>query len=105
MSQDSLGGNARTTIISNVSPSASCGQETLSTLNFARHAKRLRCRATVNSDTRGDAAALKKEVGRLTAQLEALQQQKEQDGSVAAALAAAVAEAAALRTENEWCAT
>lgn len=46
--QSSLGGNARTIIIANVSPSAVCGQETLSTLRFARQTKFIRNDAKVN---------------------------------------------------------
>ncbi|KAF5184726.1 Kinesin, partial [Thalictrum thalictroides] len=37
--QDSLGGNSKTTIIANISPSCCCSLETLSTLKFAQRAK------------------------------------------------------------------
>ncbi|KAK6776722.1 hypothetical protein RDI58_027723 [Solanum bulbocastanum] len=37
--QDSLGGNAKTCIIANISPSSCCSLETLSTLKFAQRAK------------------------------------------------------------------
>ena len=40
--QDSLGGNARTVVIANISPASSCFQETQGTLGFARRAKQIR---------------------------------------------------------------
>lgn len=40
--QDSLGGNAKTVMIANVSPAAACLKETLSTLGFAQRAKLIR---------------------------------------------------------------
>lgn len=43
--RDSLGGNSRTTVVANVSPSAMCSNETLSTLKFAARAKHIRCAA------------------------------------------------------------
>lgn len=71
--QDSLGGNAKTTLIANVSPSAACAHETLSTLQFAAGAKSIRNRARVNTDTQGDDRALKAEVERLRAELASAQ--------------------------------
>ncbi|CAN6465102.1 unnamed protein product [Victoria cruziana] len=72
--QDSLGGNSKTTIIANISPSSCCSLETLSTLKFAQRAKFIRNNAIVNEDTSGDILALrmqiqqlKKEVNRLRA--------------------------------------
>ena len=44
--RDSLGGNARTTIVANVSASADCLAETISTLKFAQRAKLVRNHAT-----------------------------------------------------------
>jgi len=41
--RDSLGGLSRIAIVANVSPSAICSMETLSTLRFAARAKRIRC--------------------------------------------------------------
>jgi hypothetical protein len=49
--QDSLGGNAKTMIIANVSPSAICCSETISTLSFALRAKSMRNNAKINVDT------------------------------------------------------
>ncbi|CAN4119126.1 unnamed protein product [Withania somnifera] len=70
--QDSLGGNAKTCIIANVSPSSCCSLETLSTLKFAQRAKFIKNHAFVNEDASGDVLAmriqiqnLKKEVARL----------------------------------------
>ncbi|RDX93421.1 Kinesin-like protein KIN-12E, partial [Mucuna pruriens] len=70
--QDSLGGNSKTIIIANISPSISCSLETLSTLKFAQRAKFIKNNAIVNEDASGDVIAmriqiqqLKKEVSRL----------------------------------------
>jgi len=41
--RDSLGGRSQTAVVANVSPSAACSMETLSTLKFAARAKRIRC--------------------------------------------------------------
>lgn len=71
-SQDSLGGNAKTMIIANISPSSVCAQETLSTLYFVRRAKHIRNKATINIDTRGDVALLQKEIVRLNTELDNL---------------------------------
>ena len=67
--KDSLGGNAKTMVVANVSPSVACGHETLSTLQFANRVKDIRNRAKVNTDTVGDTKALQAEVERLTAEL------------------------------------
>ncbi|XP_030521087.2 kinesin-like protein KIN-12E [Rhodamnia argentea] len=70
--QDSLGGNSKTIIIANISPSNSCSLETLSTLKFAQRAKFIKNNAIINEDASGDVIAmrvqiqqLKKEVSRL----------------------------------------
>ena len=63
--QDSLGGNSKTTIIANISPSADSAHESQSTLAFAARAKQMRNRAHVNTDTRGDVDMLRKEIARL----------------------------------------
>ncbi|XP_010263116.1 PREDICTED: kinesin-like protein KIN-12E [Nelumbo nucifera] len=70
--QDSLGGNSKTIIIANISPSNCCSLETLSTLKFAQRAKFIKNNAIVNEDASGDVIAmrlqiqqLKKEVSRL----------------------------------------
>lgn len=71
--QDSLGGNAKTMLVANVSPSVACAHETLSTLQFAERAKCIKNRAKVNVDTQGDKRALQAEVERLQAELASLQ--------------------------------
>lgn len=63
--QDSLGGNAKTMIVANISPCRMCAQETLSTLQFASRAKHIRNKAVINQDTNGDVAMLQREVMRL----------------------------------------
>ncbi|EPS61047.1 hypothetical protein M569_13753, partial [Genlisea aurea] len=59
--QDSLGGNAKTIIIANISPSSCCSLETLSTLKFAQRAKFIKNHAVVNEDASGNVLALKLE--------------------------------------------
>ena len=63
--QDSLGGNAKTMIIANVSPTFLCAHETHSTLQFAQRAKHIRNRAVINQDTNGDMVNLQREIVRL----------------------------------------
>lgn len=63
--QDSFGGNAKTMLIANVSPSAACAQETHGTLQFADRAKCIRNRAVINAETTGNVATLKAEIERL----------------------------------------
>ncbi len=63
--QDSLGGNAKTMIIANVSPSPLCAHETMTTLQFVQRAKRIRNKAHINMDIRGDVTVLQKEIARL----------------------------------------
>ncbi|CAA7388358.1 unnamed protein product [Spirodela intermedia] len=67
--QDSLGGNSKTTIIANVSPSICSMNETLSTLKFAQRAKLIQNNAKVNEDASGDVMALQREIQRLRDQL------------------------------------
>ncbi len=67
--QPSLGGNAKTLIIANVSPSAVCGQETLSTLRFARQTKNIKNDARVNWTVQGDRVQMAKEIERLRAEM------------------------------------
>lgn len=56
--QDSLGGNSKTIMVANISPSSANLAETLSTLRFAQRAKSIRNRAKVNEDTLGDLSTL-----------------------------------------------
>lgn len=70
--QDSLGGNAKTLMIANISPSSVSAMETLSTLNFMSRAKCIRNRAQINLDARGDVALLQREIARLNNELDNL---------------------------------
>jgi kinesin family protein 15 len=63
--RDSLGGNSKTLIIANVSPSSSSFGETLSTLKFAQRAKLIKNKAIINEDSAGTVAILKEEIKRL----------------------------------------
>ncbi len=63
--RDSLGGNSKTLIICNISPSSICYGETLSTLKFAQRAKLIKNKAVINEDTSGTILLLKKEISRL----------------------------------------
>ncbi|KAK2969643.1 hypothetical protein RJ640_025820 [Escallonia rubra] len=63
--QDSLGGNSKTTIIANVSPSICSLNETLSTLKFAQRAKLIQNNAKINEDASGDVTALQRQIQQL----------------------------------------
>mmetsp|Transcript_28681 Transcript_28681/g.66536 ORF Transcript_28681/g.66536 Transcript_28681/m.66536 type:complete len:1431 (-) Transcript_28681:69-4361(-) len=67
--RDSLGGNSKTAIIANVSPSMVCSAETLSTLKFAARAKHIRCVAVRNEEFSGTVESLMSEVKMLRQQL------------------------------------
>ncbi|KAL6952982.1 Kinesin-like protein KIN-12E [Sarracenia purpurea var. burkii] len=67
--QDSLGGNSKTTIIANVSPSICSANETLSTLKFAQRAKLIQNNAKVNEDASGNVTALQRKIQQLQGQL------------------------------------
>ncbi|KAK1319586.1 Kinesin-like protein KIN12B [Acorus calamus] len=67
--QDSLGGNSKTTIIANVSPSICSANETLSTLKFAQRAKLIQNNAKVNEDASGNVIALQQQIQQLKEQL------------------------------------
>eukprot|EP00873_Tetraselmis_striata_P012946 jgi/Tetstr1/433210/TSEL_022498.t1 len=68
--QDSLGGNAKTFMIANVSPSMCCASETLSTLRFAHSAKSIVNKAVVNEEASGDIAELQSVIKQLRGELE-----------------------------------
>lgn len=68
--RDSLGGNAKTCIIANVSPSPFSQAETLSTLRFAQRAKMIKNQAIVNKDLHGDVYQLQAEIRRLQSELD-----------------------------------
>lgn len=67
--KDSLGGNSKTFMVANVSPSLSVIGETLSTLKFAQRAKQIKNSAVVNEDTSGAVSMLRYEVKRLKEEL------------------------------------
>jgi kinesin family protein 15 len=67
--RDSLGGNSKTLIIANVSPTSVSFGETLSTLKFAQRAKLIKNKAVINEDSSGTVAILKDEIKRLKAEL------------------------------------
>ncbi|KAG9140540.1 hypothetical protein Leryth_016047 [Lithospermum erythrorhizon] len=77
--QDSLGGNSKTTIIANVSPSVCSAGETLSTLKFAQRAKLIQNNAKVNEDASGVVSVLQQQIQQLKGQLNSLM--KHQDTS------------------------
>ena len=67
--KDSLGGNAKTCIIANVSPLACHFSETFSTLRFVQRARLITNRAVVNEDCSGSTQALQAEIARLKTEL------------------------------------
>ncbi|KAH9695743.1 kinesin-like protein KIN-12D [Citrus sinensis] len=67
--QDSLGGNSKTMIIANVSPSICCAAETLNTLKFGQRAKLIQNNAVVNEDATGDVIALQHQIRLLKEEL------------------------------------
>ncbi|KAJ8763372.1 hypothetical protein K2173_002255 [Erythroxylum novogranatense] len=73
--QDSLGGNSKTMIIANVSPSIGCATETLNTLKFAQRAKLIQNNAVVNEDSNGDVVALQHQIRLLKEELSVLKRQ------------------------------
>ncbi|KAL5713441.1 hypothetical protein ACHQM5_015513 [Ranunculus cassubicifolius] len=70
--QESLGGNSKTMIIANVSPSICCAAETLSTLKFAQRAKLIQNNAVINEDASGDVSALQHQIQLLKEELSIL---------------------------------
>ena len=60
--RDSLGGNSKTAIIANISPSNLNFSETHSTLKFAQRAKLIRNKAVINEDSSGTMILLKNEI-------------------------------------------
>lgn len=70
--RDSLGGNSKTVIVANISPSAVNAGETLSTLKFAARAKHIRCAAVRNEEFSGTVESLMQEVKALRQQLAVL---------------------------------
>ncbi|GAB4837956.1 hypothetical protein Ancab_027484 [Ancistrocladus abbreviatus] len=73
--QDSLGGNSKTMIIANISPSICCAAETLNTLKFAQRAKLIQNNAVVNEDSSSNVTALQHQIRLLKEELSALRRQ------------------------------
>ncbi|URE45943.1 KISc [Musa troglodytarum] len=73
--QDSLGGNSKTMIIANVSPSICSANETLSTLKFAQRARLVQNNAVVNEDASGDVISLRHQIHLLKEELSVLKRQ------------------------------
>lgn len=73
--QESLGGNAKTSIIANISPMSLNAGETLSTLLFAKSAKNIRQKFKVNEATNHQSEAMQKEVRMLKMELDNLKVQ------------------------------
>ncbi|KAJ8460034.1 hypothetical protein OPV22_032960 [Ensete ventricosum] len=73
--QDSLGGNSKTMIIANVSPSICSANETLSTLKFAQRARLIQNNAVVNEDASEDVIALRHQIRLLKEELSVLKRQ------------------------------
>ena len=60
--KNSLGGNSKTLIIANVSPSKLNYLETISTLEFAKRAKMMKNEAVVNDSVEGSFESLQNEI-------------------------------------------
>ncbi|BBM96977.1 kinesin family member 15 [Marchantia polymorpha subsp. ruderalis] len=73
--QDSLGGNSKTIMIANVSPSSCCAMETLSTLKFAQRAKFIRNNAVINEDASGDVIVLRQQIQELKVEVDRLRRE------------------------------
>lgn len=67
--QDSLGGNSKTTVIANISPSSCCAIETLSTLKFAQRAKFIQNTVVINEDTTEEVSVLRAQIEQLKREL------------------------------------
>ncbi len=68
--KNSLGGNSKTAIIANISPSSAYVIETLSTLMFAKRAKMIKNEVKINVNVKGkDLKALRNELKRTKEEL------------------------------------
>nr|XP_043629351.1 kinesin-like protein KIN-12F [Erigeron canadensis] len=97
--QDSLGGNSKTMIIANVSPSICSATETLNTLKFAQRAKLIQNNAVVNEDASGDVMALQHQIQLLKEEVAVL---KRQNVSRSLTFSSKVIEEARQEHENDY---
>ncbi len=67
--RDSLGGNAKTSMLATISPLSYAFGETLSTLQFATRAKMIKNKAVINEDVTGNVRQLQEEIRKLRHQL------------------------------------
>jgi kinesin family protein 15 len=77
--RDSLGGNSKTFVIANISPSAHSFAETLSTLRFAQRVKMIRNKAVQNKDVFGNIEHLQEEIQRLHQEIRELKENGSQN--------------------------
>lgn len=76
MLRNSLGGNAKTLMIANISPAACSFFETYSTLKFAQRAKMIKNDAVINEDTTANVKQLKSEIRKLKLRVSELELEK-----------------------------
>ena len=74
--RNSLGGNAKTLMIANVSPASLSYFETLSTLKFAQRAKMIKNDAVINEDSSANVRQLKLEIQKLKLRISELEIEK-----------------------------
>ncbi|TYZ67335.1 hypothetical protein PybrP1_011366, partial [[Pythium] brassicae (nom. inval.)] len=100
--KESLGGNAKTTMIAMISPSSDNYDETMSTLRYAESAKRVINRAVVNEDNNARIIRqLRQEIQDLRLELEQAKRSPRKRGASSSAEAAA---AASLAEREQFCA-
>mmetsp|Transcript_59567 Transcript_59567/g.174255 ORF Transcript_59567/g.174255 Transcript_59567/m.174255 type:complete len:684 (+) Transcript_59567:77-2128(+) len=75
--RDSLGGSSKTAIVANISPSALCSSETLSTLKFAARAKHIQCSAVRREEFSASVEDLVREVTTLRRRVSELESGQE----------------------------
>ncbi|MCQ2821171.1 MAG: hypothetical protein MJ252_28255, partial [archaeon] len=73
--KDSLGGNAKTSIIANISPLNASIEETISTLQFAQRAKTVKNQAMINSEFSNVDSQVKEEFMKLKGKYESIRQE------------------------------
>eukprot|EP00727_Mastigamoeba_balamuthi_P002201 m51a1_g11979 putative kinesin-like protein kif15 (512) ;mRNA; f:853332-855434 len=76
--KDSLGGNSKTAIVATISPTADSKAETLSTLEFAQSAKKIKNRAVINTKQAVDVDKLQSELEKFKSENMALKNELEE---------------------------